>query len=440
MRPVKSMLPQSPGLLVIGVNHRTAPLPLRETLAFNPEQATRALNDLLRQFPGLQAVILSTCNRVEIYLALPSSGKPTPEDLHQFLAQFHALAPEAIAPHLYHHQNNAVAQHLFAVASSLDSMVVGETQILAQVKAAYQHARDCQSVGKLLHALFQRAFAAAKDVHENTNLSAGRLSVATVAVDLAQSVFDRFDDKTVVCIGAGKMATLMLKHLAGLHPKKLLVTNRSLAKAQAAAEQFAGEARPIEELTALLTQADILLTSTGAAGAIITEPAFKALLKARRYRPIVMVDIAVPRDIEAAVGQLPNVYLYNVDDLQEVAAGNKGKRDEEIAASRTVLDRHVAEFLQWSASQNVGPVVKALYERCHEIARAELKEAFSRNPNMTAEQRNELERLTHRLVGKILHAPVTHLTAPTTNPQSIPPPQLSAALKELFGLEGKAEE
>ncbi len=327
-----------------------------------------------------------------------------------------------------------MVEHLFAVASSLDSMVVGETQILSQVKQAYQQACEAGTVGaggKVFHTLFQRALSAAKDVHDRTNLSAGRLSIASVAVDLARSVFDRFDDKTVLCIGAGKMASLMLRHLNDLHPKKLIVTNRSLPRAQAAAAEFNAEARPWEELDTLLTEADIILTSTNAPEPLITEARFKALLKPRRYRPAVIVDIAVPRDVAPAVGQLSNVYLYNIDDLQEAAAGNKGKRDEEAEHSFTLLQEHTENFWKWFAVRDVGPLVKSLYEQSHALARAELEALFAKRPDLTDDQRAELERLTHRLVGKLLHTPVTQLT---TDPNPDLHPTLAAALKQLFDL------
>jgi glutamyl-tRNA reductase len=433
---MKSMIPDSVHLLVLGVNHRTAPIGLRETLAFTPEQTTAALAAIQQHFPDTEAVILSTCNRVELYLA-HSTAAPSPPTLHSlthFLADFHHLPPEDLASHLYLHEDRRAVEHLFSVAASLDSMVVGETQILGQVKQAYALAADHAAIGrggKVFHALFQRALAAAKDVHERTNLSAGRLSIASVAIDLARSVFDRFDDKTVLCIGAGKMASLLLRHLADLHPQKLLLTNRSLPRAQALAEEFGGEALPIDTLDALMTEADILLTSTNAAEPIITEPRFKSLLKARRYRPALIIDIAVPRDVHPDVAQLANVYLYNVDDLQEVAAGNKTKRDAEIALSRTLLNEHIDEFWKWFALRDVGPLVKSLYEQSHALARTELDATLARHPDLTSEQRAELERLTHRLIGKLLHRPVSQLT---TNPNPDLAPTLAAALKQLFDL------
>lgn len=424
---MKSMIPDSVHLVAVGLNHRTAPLALRETLAFSPEQAAAALGALRGRFPDGEAVILSTCNRVELYLAC-SESPPSVGDMARFLSEFHGLQTPDLQSHLYFHEDRGAVAHLFAVTSSLDSMVVGETQILSQVKQAYHFAVEHEAVGaggKVFHALFQRSLAAAKEIHEETNLSAGRLSIASVAIDLVRSVFDRFDDKTVLCIGAGKMATLMLRHLAELHPRRLVVTNRSPERASALAGEFRGESRPFEALDLLLAEADIILTSTNATEPIITEPRFKALLKARRYRPTVIVDIAVPRDVEPAVGKLSNVYLYNVDDLQEVAAGNRGKRDQEIAASRALLDQHIDSFWKWFATRDVGPLVKSLYDRSHALARAELEAHFDRNPHLSEEDRAEIERLTHRLIGKLLHPPVSHLTA---NPD----PSLLAALQKLL--------
>jgi glutamyl-tRNA reductase len=437
---VPPTVPHSLRLLVVGLNHRTAPIQLRETVAFTPAQALEATRAFYEKFPQAELVILSTCNRVELYLARPVSTEPTLEGVAAFIAEYHQLKLEQLQGHLYHHEDRAMIEHLFAVASSLDSMVVGETQILSQVKHAYLHGIDPKKglagggVGKVLHALFQRALAAAKDVHDTTELSSGHLSVASVAVDLAASVFDRFDDKTVLCVGAGKMATLMLKHLAELKPRQLLLTNRTPERAQALAAEFSvnggkAEARPFEQLDALLAEADILLTSTGATQPIITEERFKAVLKPRRYRPIVMVDIAVPRDIDPVVAGLSNVYLYNIDDLQEVAAGNRGKRDQEIAAAREVLKTHVDEFLRWSAARDVGPLVKALYAQANALAQAELDLHLARHPELDDDHRADLERLAHRLVQKLLHSPVTQLTA---RAETTARPMLAEALRKLF--------
>jgi len=268
-------------------------------------------------------------------------------------------------------------------------------------------------------------------VHDSTALSAGRVSVASVAVDLARGVFDTFSDKTVLCIGAGKMATLLLRHLQELAPKKLLITNRSEDKAIALARQFSAQAASFDQLDQLLVEADIVLSGTGADHALITAEQFRQLLKPRRYRPVVMVDIAVPRDIEPAVGELSNVYLYNVDDLQRVVDETRGKRDVAVEQSHDLLKRHVDEFVQWFGARDVGPIVRALYERSNDIARKEMDDLIARTPDLTPEQRKELERTLHRVIGKILHAPVTQLTHQA---EASARPMLAAAILKLFEL------
>lgn len=420
-----------PRLLVVGLNHRTAALAVREAVAFFPDRLPEALAAFRTRFPHSEIVILSTCNRVELYLSRPVAGEPRFEHVAEHLAQIRSLATADLLGHLYHHEDRAMVEHLFEVASSLDSMVVGETQILAQVKQAYQAACDAQSVGPMLHGLFQRALAAAKAVHEETELASGRISIASVAVDLARSVFDTFEDKTVLCIGAGEMAALMLKHLQALGPKRIVVTNRSFERAATLAATCSATATPIDQLDELLVAADIVLTGTGSPDPIITTARFKTLLKPRRYRPVVMVDIAVPRDIEAAVGELSNVYLYNVDDLQQIAATNMERRSGEIERSRTLLSEHVSAFLCWYAGRNMGPLVKALYQRSGQLAKLELADYMGRHPELSDAQKHDLERLTHRLVHKLLHEPVTQMTAES---QQDARPMLAVAVRKLFGL------
>lgn len=431
---MQAFVPQPLRLQVVGLNHRTAPLAVREKLAASGDLLRHTLEAYRAYFPEAEGVLLSTCNRVELYTARPLRSEPSPDTAAAFLADIHHLDVNDVTPHLYHHQDRGMVEHLFSVASSLDSLVIGETQILSQVKQAYQAACELHTAGKpggTFHALFQRALAAAKEVHDSTSLSSGRVSVASVAVDLARGVFDSFNDKTVLCIGAGKMATLMLTHLKGLAPEKLLVTNRSYDKAVTLAAQFGGQAAPMDRLDELLAQADIVLSSTGAEHAVITAEKFRQLLKPRRYRPVVMVDIAVPRDIEPAVGELNNVYLYNVDDLQRVVAETHGKRDVAVEESHLLLKKHVDEFVQWFGARDVGPIVRALYERSHDIAKREMDDLLTRMPDMSDDQKRELERTLHRVIGKILHSPVTQLTHQA---EASARPMLAAAILKLFEL------
>src|SRR3954468_24493732 len=252
-------------LLVVGLNHTTAPLEVRETLVFDEQQAKGALQKLREKFPEAEAVLLSTCNRVEMYVARSVHGHPREEEMIEFLAGFHGLSPANVAQHFYRKADKAAAAHLFAVASSLDSMVLGETQIVGQVRAAYDIAQQAGAAGSMLNPLFQRALAIAKRVMSETALAEGRLSVASVAVDYARRIFDHFDDKTVLCIGAGKMGALVLQGFAALGPGKVLVANRNPDNASALAAEFKGQASGLEKLDEHLIAADIVISSTGSA-------------------------------------------------------------------------------------------------------------------------------------------------------------------------------
>ncbi len=426
------MAPHHPTLLLAGLNHRTAPVSLRESMAFDRAGAEAALKRWKTDYPRTEAVLLSTCNRVELYVAGEEAvAVPAPERLGEFLAAGRGVAWQHLAGHLYQYDRAQVAEHLFRVAASLDSLVIGETQILAQVKQAYQTACAAGTVGTILHALFQRAFAAAKEIHEATRLSGGHVSVASVAVAMLRDVFDRFDDKTVLVIGAGKMAELFLPPLQELAPHRVLVTNRSPERAAQLAAARGLAAAPFESLADLLTAADIVLTSTAAGQPIITAEAMKGVLKRRHYRPLVMVDIAVPRDIEAAVGRMTNVYLYNIDSLQHAAQENLKQRGAQVQACRQIVDQHARQFAQWFVSRDTGPLVQALYEHCRQIGHDQVEELLSAHPELTAEQREAIRKMSHRIVSKILHLPVTELAASSSQPRQM---HLAQAIQQLFRL------
>src|SRR5688572_24652446 len=283
-------------LLLLGLNHTTAPLDVRETLAFDAKQCRHAVAAFRAKFEQCEAVLLSTCNRVELYIGRPAHAHPTLEEMVGFLAEFHGIDAALFRAHLYHKKDRDVVEHLFSVSSSLDSMVLGETQILGQVREAYDLSRGLESVGPLLNPLFQRALGVGKQVMHETALNEGRLSVASVAVDYARRIFETFTDKTVLCIGAGKMANLALQGFVGLQPRRLLVCNRDPAKAHALAERFNGEAVAYERLEDHLVAADIVVTSTGSAHPIITRSLYKKVRQRRRYRTSFLIDTAVPRD------------------------------------------------------------------------------------------------------------------------------------------------
>ncbi len=396
-------------LLLLGLNHTTAPLDVREKVAFSPEQARHAVQSIRDKFPDTEVVLLSTCNRVELYVSREIHGHPRADEMAEFLSEFHAIESSDLKPHLYEKAGRDAIEHLFTVASSLDSMVLGETQILGQVRGAYELANASQATGTLLNPLFQRAIAVGKQVMRDTSLAEGRMSVASVAVDYAKRIFDHFDDKTLLCVGAGKMTQLVLRHFALLQPKRQLVSNRDPAKAEKLAAQFSGEAVPFEFLTDHLAVADIVITSTGSARPILTREQFDGILKARRYRPIFIIDIAVPRDVEASVGELESVYLYNLDDLQKVVLSTQSKRSGAIDGAQVIITKHVDDFLAWNRTREMGPVIDQLFKRYHAIAQEEVARTVNKLPNLSDADREQLEELARRVVNKLLHDPIRTL-------------------------------
>jgi glutamyl-tRNA reductase len=420
-------------LFLLGLNHTTAPLDVRERLAFNAQQRAEAVARFRQRFENCELVLLSTCNRVEFYTARAIHGHPRQEEVIDFLAEFHAIEPAKFAPHVYQKAERDAVEHLFHVASSLDSMVLGETQILGQVRDAYETCKGLSSVGPMLNPLFQRAIAVGKEVMHGTALNEGRLSVASVAVDYAKGIFDHFDDKTVLCIGAGKMAALVLQSFANLRPGRLLICNRSPEKAAALATRFGGQQVPFESLPDHLVAADIVITSTGAAHPIITRPLFEGLRKRRRYRPIFLIDIAVPRDVEAAVGELDGAYLYNLDDLQQVVSQTQAQRTDAIGSARAIVRKHIESFIAWHRQRELGPAIHRLYNRYHAIAQEELARTLNKLPNVTEAERAHLEDLARRIVNKLLHDPVQTLRHAGADHASAAP--YLHALEKLFQLE-----
>lgn len=396
-------------LLLLGLNHATAPLEVREKVTFSGDGRDRAVDALRAQFPEAEIALLSTCNRVELYAARELHGRPRAEEMIEFLANFHGVDANVFAQHLYQKTDTNVVSHLFTVAASLDSMVLGETQILGQVRDAYDAARERGATGALLNPLFQRALATGKEVMSATAIGEGRISVASVAVDYARRIYDSFDDKVVLTVGGGEMATLVLQSFAQLAPRRLLICNRSPDRAAELAQKFNGQAVPFENLNDHLTAADIVVSSTGASQAIITAKQVASLRKAMRYRPIFMIDIALPRDIEPAVGEIENVYLYNIDDLQQVVSGTMEQRKEAVEAARAIVTRQVDGFVAWHRAREMGPMIDRLSKRYHQLAAEELTRTLNKMQNVGDAEKAHLEELTRRIVNKLLHDPITML-------------------------------
>lgn len=425
-------------LLLLGLNHSTAPLEVRENLALSDPQQRQALCAVGERFVGCEAVLLNTCNRVELYLGGEPGTLPPVDHVIQFLGELQHQPGERFREHLYQKRDEQVVRHLFSVACSLDSMVVGETQIIGQVRQAYERSRALGQARGVLHPLFQRAAAVARQVQRDTGLCEGRHSVAGVAVDYARRIFDHFHDKTVLCVGAGKMVFLVLQQFVQLKPGRLIVCNRDPVKAQSLAERFGGSGAGIDMLDDQLTAADVVITSTGASRPLITRPAFEQILRRRRYRPIFMIDIAVPRDVDPSVGDLDHVYLYNLDDLQRAVDATHSRRSEAIAQARRIVDENVQQFMAWSRGRAMGPVIDRLYTRSHELASRELEKILSRMPDLSEARKDELRRATRQIVNKLLHDPVQRLR----DGQSIHggPNVYVHALEKLFRLDADASQ
>ncbi|MEX2216004.1 MAG: glutamyl-tRNA reductase [Phycisphaeraceae bacterium] len=434
-------------IVMLSISHRTAPVELRERLALSGERLDAALAALRALYPLAETVMLSTCNRMELFVARPEHEPPMFEHLDAFLADFcDVKVSEITAAALHREQDQAVA-HLFRVATGMESMVLGEPQILGQVKRAYEQAAAKQAVGPVLHRIFQQAITVAKQVRNQTGIDEGRVSVSSVAVDLVRQIFSRFDDKTVVAIGAGEMAKITLRHLQALRPAKLWLTNRTRARADALAGDMnltapAGGVRPFEELDELLVEADIVLTSTGATHPIITAERMRPLIRRRRSRPIVVIDIAVPRDVEPGAGSLSNVYLYNIDDLQKVVLRTQESRSAQMEQCEKMVLEAVRSCMASVQHRDLGNLIKALRDKLHDFARNERQRTLKKLATTSADRSPDkieamLDEHDHRLVNKILHLPLSQLDP--KNPDA-PLAFFAAALRRLFALEESASE
>ena len=424
-------------LLLLGLNHTTAPLEVRERLAFGSGQGRAAVAAFRERHPAAEAVLLSTCNRVELYVGRHAHTPLGLEELVAFLAEFHDVPAAAFRDHLYQKAGRDAVEHLFTVASSLDSMVLGETQILGQVRDAYDAAREMQAAGALLNPLFQRAVAVGKQVMHETSLSEGRLSVASVAVDYAKRHLRalRRQDHPLRRRGEdGQPRPAELRRPLA-RPAAGLQSRHDESRSPGAANSRARRSRSTGSNDHLVA-ADIVVTSTGSAHPIITRKSFQPLLRLRRYRPIFLIDIAVPRDVESSVGDLDHVYLYNVDDLQQVVANTVAQRNGAIDAARAIVARHVDEFAAWHRQREMGPIIDRLSKRYHRVAKEELDRTVNKLSNVTPADRANLEDLVRRVVNKLLHNPIRTLRTSEGQHSGL---TYLHAMEKLFDLE-KAEE
>ncbi|MGD8290249.1 MAG: glutamyl-tRNA reductase [Desulfobacterales bacterium] len=394
-------------IVLVGINHTTAPVELRECIAFSKEESETAVQTLLRQ-PDLNEVMLfSTCNRVEVLFVTDQKSQAI-STTKKFIANFNDIPLEQFENALYVHEGDQAVRHVFRVASSLDSMMVGEPQILGQIKEAYRTATAINTSGVILNRLLHRTFFVAKRIRSETGIGDRAVSISFAAVELGRKIFGTLEGRTVLLIGAGEMAELSVEHLIRNKAGDIYVANRTFENGVALAKKFKGQALHFEEITDCLKFVDIIISSTGASGFVITRNQVKGILRARRSRPLFFIDIAVPRDIDPGVNRLSNSYLYDIDDLKDVVEENIEDRQLEAVKAERIVDEAVINFRQWHTGLDVVPTIIALRNKVESIAQAEIKKTLQSNkfPDSGADA---LNKMAGSLINKILHDPTVFL-------------------------------
>ena len=395
-------------IIVVGLSHKTAAVEVREKVAFAPTQMEKPLNAVVALPDITEAVIVSTCNRVEIYATTRDVAGGMAR-LKRFLADYHGIPLDTLESHLYSYHGEDATRHVFRVASSLDSMVVGEPQILGQIKTSYGYAAEYKSSGIILNRFLHKAFSVAKRVRTETKIASSAVSVAFAAVELAKKIFGDLSDKTVLLIGAGEMCELAAKHFINTGVRGVMVTNRTFERAEKLAQEFDAKAIQFDDLIDNLHKADIILSSTGAPHFIIHEKDVLEVSRRRKMKPMFFIDIAVPRDIDPKVNNVENVYLYTVDDLNGVVATNLEQRKIEAAKAEAIVEQEIGQFFKWLSSLEVTPTIVALRTRFDEIRRAELAKTMANWKNLPPDAEKKLEALTNAYMNKLLHQPTSVL-------------------------------
>ncbi len=423
-------------IIVIGLSHRTATVEIREKVAFSPSLIEKPLHDLIALDDIVEGVIVSTCNRVEIYATTRDIAGGISR-IKRFMADHHCIPLETLEPYLYSYHSEAAIRHVFRVASSLDSMIVGEPQILGQIKTSYGYAAEYKSSGIILNRFLHKAFSVAKRVRTETKIASSAVSVAFAAVELAKKILGELTDKTVMLVGAGEMCELAAKHFLNSGAKGVMVTNRTFERAERLADEFGGESIRFEELFQHLHRADIVLSSTGAPHIIIGPKEVEEVIKRRKFRPMFFIDIAVPRDIDQKVDDIENAYLFTVDDLQEIVQANLAQRSLEAEKAEEIIDQEIGQFYKWLSSLEVTPTIVALRNRFDEIRRTELDKTFSAWKDLPPDAEKRLEALTMAIMNKLLHTPTTVLKQAGQGGRV---DLYVDALRQMFALEAAPEE
>ena len=426
----------TPTVFVAGMSHRTAPVEVREQLALEDDKLREVVAALAAQGTAAELMILSTCNRVEVYGVAEAPGEARAAAFRQ-LGAHRGVGLPSIEPHLYAHSGEEAVRHAFRVAASLDSLVIGEPQILGQVKDAFALAQSCQTVGPVLNALMSQAFRVAKRVRTETEVGRLAVSVSSTAVELARKIFGRLDGKAVLLVGAGEMAELAARLLMEAGAMPLYVANRTLARARELAATLAGIAVPFEQTATVMAEVDIVIACTAAPEPVVRVAEVRAALAARRSRPLFLIDLGVPRNVEAAVNALDGVFAYDVDDLEQVVESNRRERQREARRAEIMVEGEVGRFLRRLQDVEVVPTIVSLKEKLEAIRRGELDKALARLPGASAEMRAVLEALSQAIVNKVLHAPVVKLRDSSRDGHGR---RWTEVVSEIFGLRRPPDE
>jgi glutamyl-tRNA reductase len=416
-------------LSLVGLSHKTAPVEIRERLAFDDGDLGEALQSLVNSEGVSGAMILSTCNRVEILAEAPDDRL-----IREFLCSYHRVSAEAVSNYLYTFRNNDCIRHVFRVASSLDSMIVGEPQILGQIKNAYHTAMDAGTVGMHIGPMMNRAFVVAKKVRTETAIAESAVSISYAAVELARKIFGDLSGKSVMIIGASKMGELAAKHLKRNGVSGVLVTNRTFERAVEMAKVFEGAAIPFEQLDDHIDRADIVISSTGAPHFVITKPQAERIIRRRKNRPVFFIDIAVPRDIDPAVNDIDNLFLYDIDDLQQVVDENLKDRMSEAVRAETIVDTEVQAFCARLQSREIVPTIIGLQDAMEKVRRDEIERYRKDLGSLTDGQHAALQRITQSMIKKILHSPIAELKDLTRHPDG---QEQVALIRKIFNVKDK---
>jgi glutamyl-tRNA reductase len=421
------------GIVIVGLSHKTAPIDVRERLSFSEAMVPDALRMLMRYDGIRESIILSTCNRVEIYSYVQDSAYGE-EQIKKFISDYHKLPPENLQHSLYVYADAQGVRHAFRVASSLDSMVVGEPQILGQLKDAFDLALNTKTTSAVLNKLFKKAISVAKRIRTETRIAESAVSISFAAVELSRKIFGSLEGKTVMLLGAGEMAELAARHLQHNGVKSVLVANRTFERAVELASEFNGSAVHFEDFPSEMVMSDIVICSTGAPTHVVKYDMVTKAIKVRRNKPIFLIDISVPRNIEPEVNKIDNVFLYDIDDLKSVVDSNIEGRAKEAEKAEKIITQEVETYLEWEQSLDAVPTIVELREKVENIRRTELDKTLCQLNGITDDQRRAIELMSSAIVNKIVHAPVVVLKQAASDPESS---DLLAFARRLFNLDRK---